>query len=143
MGAPNATFAESRCSAAWCRTLQSSRNPFQPRTHRRRVFWSSPGRRGFHQQSRSRPSEKSLLEYHIERRNDFDKRQAESFIPAISLLTEGYGKLAGYGDRLLNEVKKLALKDIKIKIYAPPERKYSTWIGQSHHSFGVAYHPFD
>ena len=27
--------------------------------------------------------------------------------------------------------KKLALKDVKIKIYAPPERKYSTWIGGS------------
>jgi centractin len=40
--------------------------------------------------------------------------------------------LVGYGDRLLNEVKKLALKDIKIKIYAPPERKYSTWIGKSY-----------
>jgi centractin len=38
---------------------------------------------------------------------------------------------AGFGDRLLNEVKKLALKDVKIKIYAPPERKYSTWIGGS------------
>jgi centractin len=37
----------------------------------------------------------------------------------------------GYGDRLLNEVKRLALKDVKIKIYAPPERKYSTWIGGS------------
>jgi len=37
----------------------------------------------------------------------------------------------GFGDRLLNEVKKLALKDVKIKIYAPPERKYSTWIGGS------------
>ncbi|KAJ1557365.1 hypothetical protein HK405_000108, partial [Cladochytrium tenue] len=36
-----------------------------------------------------------------------------------------------FGDRLLNEVKKLALKDIKIKISAPPERKYSTWIGGS------------
>lgn len=32
---------------------------------------------------------------------------------------------------MLNEVKKLALKDVKIKIYAPPERKYSTWIGGS------------
>jgi centractin len=31
----------------------------------------------------------------------------------------------------LNEVRKLAVKDIKIKIYAPPERKYSTWIGGS------------
>ena len=37
----------------------------------------------------------------------------------------------GFGDRLLNEVKKLAVKDVKIKIYAPPERKYSTWIGGS------------
>jgi centractin len=32
---------------------------------------------------------------------------------------------------LLNEVRKLAVKDIKIKIFAPPERKYSTWIGGS------------
>lgn len=37
----------------------------------------------------------------------------------------------GFGDRLLNEVKKLAVKEMKIKIYAPPERKYSTWIGGS------------
>jgi hypothetical protein len=40
-------------------------------------------------------------------------------------------RTSGFGDRLLNEVKKLALKDVKIKIYAPPERKYSTWIGGS------------
>jgi centractin len=40
-------------------------------------------------------------------------------------------KRIGFGDRLLNEVKKLAIKDVKIKIYAPPERKYSTWIGGS------------
>lgn len=39
--------------------------------------------------------------------------------------------IEGFGDRLLNEVKKVSLKDIKIKIYAPPERKYSTWIGGS------------
>lgn len=31
----------------------------------------------------------------------------------------------GFGDRLLSEVKKLALKDVKLKIYAPPERKVS------------------
>ena len=37
----------------------------------------------------------------------------------------------GFGDRLLNEVKKLAIRDTKIKISAPPERKYSTWIGGS------------
>ena len=29
----------------------------------------------------------------------------------------------GFGDRLLNEVQKLALKDVKLKIFAPPERK--------------------
>ena len=40
-------------------------------------------------------------------------------------------KALGYGDRLLNEVKRLSVKDTKIKIYAPPERKYSTWIGGS------------
>jgi hypothetical protein len=39
--------------------------------------------------------------------------------------------LAGFGDRLLNELRKLAIRDAKIKIYAPPERKYSTWIGGS------------
>jgi centractin len=38
---------------------------------------------------------------------------------------------AGFGDRLLSEVRKLAVKDMKIKIFAPPERKYSTWIGGS------------
>jgi centractin len=37
----------------------------------------------------------------------------------------------GFGDRLLNEMKHLAPKDIKIKISAPPERKYSTWMGGS------------
>jgi centractin len=31
----------------------------------------------------------------------------------------------------LSEVKKIAPKDVKIKIYAPPERKYSAWIGGS------------
>ncbi|OEH79227.1 actin-related protein arp1 [Cyclospora cayetanensis] len=37
----------------------------------------------------------------------------------------------GFGDRLLNEVRKIAPKDIKIRISAPPERKISTWIGGS------------
>lgn len=49
-------------------------------------------------------------------------------LPKSNLITDF---LSGFGDRLLNEVKKLALKDVKIKIYAPPERKYSTWIGGS------------
>lgn len=32
---------------------------------------------------------------------------------------------------MLYEVKRLAPQDMKIKISAPPERKYSTWIGGS------------
>jgi len=47
------------------------------------------------------------------------------------VLSGGSTLCRGFGDRLLNEVKKLTLKDVKIKIYAPPERKYSTWIGGS------------
>lgn len=39
--------------------------------------------------------------------------------------------ILGFGDRLLSELKRLAIQDVKIKIYAPPERKYSTWIGGS------------
>jgi len=51
--------------------------------------------------------------------------------PALHVRTRSDAQPLGFGDRLLNEVKKLALKDVKIKIYAPPERKYSTWIGGS------------
>ncbi|TPX71766.1 hypothetical protein SpCBS45565_g00832 [Spizellomyces sp. 'palustris'] len=47
------------------------------------------------------------------------------------VLSGGTTLCRGFGDRLLGEVKRLALKDVKIKIYAPPERKYSTWIGGS------------
>ncbi|KAG5221889.1 actin [Salix suchowensis] len=47
------------------------------------------------------------------------------------VLSGGSTLCRNFGDRLLNEVKKLALKDVKIRIYAPPERKYSTWIGGS------------
>jgi actin-related protein len=47
------------------------------------------------------------------------------------VLSGGSTLCTGFGDRLLNEVKRLAIKDVKIRIYAPPERKYSTWIGGS------------
>jgi centractin len=47
------------------------------------------------------------------------------------VLSGGTTLFPGFGDRLLNEVKYLAPKDIKIKISAPPERKYSTWMGGS------------
>ena len=35
----------------------------------------------------------------------------------------------GFGDRLLGELKRIAPKEVKIKISAPRERLYSTWIG--------------
>lgn len=47
------------------------------------------------------------------------------------VLSGGTTLTKGFGDRLLSEIKKVAYKDVKIKIYAPPERKYSTWIGGS------------
>ncbi|CAB1318732.1 unnamed protein product [Coregonus sp. 'balchen'] len=47
------------------------------------------------------------------------------------VLSGGSTLLKGFGDRLLSEVKKLAPKDVKIKISAPQERLYSTWIGGS------------
>jgi len=37
----------------------------------------------------------------------------------------------GFGDRLLSEVRRLAPRDTRIKIWAPPDRILSTWIGGS------------
>lgn len=39
--------------------------------------------------------------------------------------------LAGIADRMQKEITALAPSTIKIKIIAPPERKYSVWIGGS------------
>jgi centractin len=49
------------------------------------------------------------------------------------VLSGGSTLFPGFGDRLLNEVRKhpLAPRDTKIRIAAPPERIYSTWIGGS------------
>jgi centractin len=47
------------------------------------------------------------------------------------VLSGGSTLFPGFGDRLLSEVRRKAPKDIKIRISAPPERKYSTWIGGS------------
>ena len=47
------------------------------------------------------------------------------------VLSGGSTLTKGFGDRLLTELQKLAVKDMRIKIFAPPERKYSTWIGGS------------
>ncbi|KAI1312613.1 Actin-2 [Mortierella claussenii] len=61
-------------------------------------------------------------------RSDMDLRKS---LYMNIVLSGGSTLCRGFGERLLQEVKKLALKDIKIKISAPPERKYSTWIGGS------------
>lgn len=47
------------------------------------------------------------------------------------VLSGGTTLTKGFGDRLLTELQRLAVKDMRIKIFAPPERKYSTWIGGS------------
>lgn len=47
------------------------------------------------------------------------------------VLSGGSTLCKGFPDRLLYEMQRLAVKDMRIKIYAPPERKYTTWIGGS------------
>lgn len=47
------------------------------------------------------------------------------------VLSGGSTMFKGFGDRLLNEMKRLAPKDVKVRILAPQERMYSTWIGGS------------
>lgn len=47
------------------------------------------------------------------------------------ILAGGSTMFDGLGDRLLSEVRKLAPRDTKIKIWAPPQRQLSTWVGGS------------
>nr|XP_020636040.1 beta-centractin [Pogona vitticeps] len=61
-------------------------------------------------------------------KSDMDLRRT---LFANIVLSGGSTLFKGFGDRLLSEVKKLAPKDVKIKISAPQERLYSTWIGGS------------
>ncbi|CAG8725090.1 13316_t:CDS:2, partial [Funneliformis mosseae] len=61
-------------------------------------------------------------------RTDLDLRK---ILFANVVLSGGSTLYKDFGTRLLSEIRKLAVKDIKIKIFAPPERKYSTWIGGS------------
>ncbi|KAH0565192.1 Actin-like protein [Trichoglossum hirsutum] len=61
-------------------------------------------------------------------RTDMDLRTA---LFGNIVLSGGSTLTKGFGDRLLHEVQRLAPKDMRIKIFAPPERKYSTWIGGS------------
>lgn len=47
------------------------------------------------------------------------------------VLSGGSTLFKGFGDRLLAEVKRLAPRDVKVRMAAPQERLYSTWIGGS------------
>ncbi|CUS22340.1 LAQU0S05e03180g1_1 [Lachancea quebecensis] len=59
---------------------------------------------------------------------DLDLR---SSLYSSMVLSGGSTMFSGFGDRLLNEMRKTSEPNTKIKIFAPPERKYSTWIGGS------------
>jgi len=73
------------------------------------------------------PGIHECLNFSIQR-TDVDLRKT---LYSNIVLAGGSTLFPGFGDRLLNEMKHLAPKDIKIKISAPPERKYSTWMGGS------------
>ncbi|KAI3409841.1 Alpha-centractin, variant 2 [Globodera pallida] len=47
------------------------------------------------------------------------------------VLSGGSTMFTGFGDRLLAETKRLCPKDVKVRILAPQERIFSTWIGGS------------
>lgn len=61
-------------------------------------------------------------------KSDLDLRK--TFYQNI-VLSGGSTLFKGFGDRLLTELKKTSPKDAKIRISAPQERLYSTWIGGS------------
>ncbi|KAL8604948.1 Beta-centractin [Nucella lapillus] len=65
---------------------------------------------------------------HSIQKSDVDLRKT---LYSNIVLSGGSTLFKGFGDRLLSELKKLAPKDIKIRISAPQERLYSTWIGGS------------
>ena len=50
---------------------------------------------------------------------------------ANTVLSGGTTMFTGIAERMEKEVKALAPQSMKIKIVAPPERKYSVWIGGS------------
>mmetsp|Transcript_12088 Transcript_12088/g.48670 ORF Transcript_12088/g.48670 Transcript_12088/m.48670 type:complete len:383 (-) Transcript_12088:98-1246(-) len=61
-------------------------------------------------------------------RTDLDMRKE---LYSNIVLSGGSTLFKGFGDRMLRELVKLAPKDTKIKIAAPPDRQMSTWVGGS------------
>lgn len=68
-----------------------------------------------------------VLAYAVQK-SDLDLRK--TFYSTI-VLSGGSTLFKGFGDRLLSEMKKLTPKDNKIRISAPQDRLYSTWMGGS------------
>lgn len=68
-----------------------------------------------------------VLMYSIQK-SDMDLRK---ILYQNIVLSGGSTLLKGFGDRLLLELKKNLAKDMKIRIAAPQERLYSTWMGGS------------
>eukprot|EP01147_Barroeca_monosierra_P001953 gene1954-5041_t len=68
-----------------------------------------------------------VLTYSIQK-SDLDLRR--SLYQGI-VLSGGSTRFKGFGERLLKEIRADAPKDVKIKIMAPPERQFSTWLGGS------------
>jgi centractin len=73
------------------------------------------------------PGIHELLAFSINRA-DLDLRMA---LFSGIVLSGGSTMFDKFGERLLNEIRKLAPKDIKIRISAPPDRKLTTWLGGS------------
>lgn len=68
-----------------------------------------------------------VLMYSIQK-SDMDLRK---MLYQNIVLSGGSTLFKGFGDRLLSEIRKHAAKDMKIRIAAPQERIYSTWMGGS------------
>lgn len=61
-------------------------------------------------------------------RTDLDLRKS---LYLNIVLSGGSTLCKNFPDRLMREIKRLAVEDMKIRISAPAERKYTTWIGGS------------
>ncbi|KAF6775087.1 hypothetical protein AHF37_05063 [Paragonimus kellicotti] len=68
-----------------------------------------------------------VLAYAIQK-SDLDLRR---MLYENIVLSGGSTLFKGFGDRLVLELKRLAPKDARLRISAPHERLYSTWIGGS------------
>jgi centractin len=67
----------------------------------------------------------NILGYSIQK-SDVDLRK--DFYSSI-VLSGGSTLFKGFGDRLLAEMKKITPPAVKIRISAPQDRLYSTWMG--------------